>query len=487
MPSAQPTCAARIIRNKFLLSGWGATLSTETNQLVLDLRADAAATYQLQVLRDRPISSISLRSALFWEHHHLAEQRIISTPSIDDELELELFSASESFETGYDKIKKEVSANHDQVTMHSLFGPIRDREFTVWTFRVNGVWVTVILRIEPMLFAPAGERFCDRTVTRFYIVDSLPTERESRARLLDSRLPDILKEGGIDLQIKHTPISTPNVDYTWATGHVAYAFSREFMRRLKILLFRRQRGETPMEFLFEPFEEHFDVDYYRELMISASAHYAIEKSNYQVRLALEVPSEKSKYDSKALKRVKIDAEKVEDEVYIRDAHNNRPIVVSIPKGTFKPSEDDLQQPSAVPDCDEELDEADYDDSDYEPDENKSTPLTPIPSPPAAEPVAPGAPIKPTNTMVKTGPVTQMHDAGDTEASVSDTPTPVSKQDHAVPTDAKHEEDVHKSPKETIKYDDDDSKSSTKRRLSDSDAEESSSKRQLKEVAGHDDI
>ncbi|KAI1101872.1 hypothetical protein F4804DRAFT_343661 [Jackrogersella minutella] len=337
MPSAQPTCAARIIRNKFLTYGWGAPLTKETNDIVKRVKEDAGAMYQLQSSRDRPITASSLRSALFWEHRHLADQQVVSTPALDDDLEIELFSEERKpFKAGLEKIRKSFAGDSQQVQMRPLFGPIRDRPFTLWPIRIDGVWVTIILTISPVKISPEGPRkYFDRQVTKFIIIDPLPVSRRSRRALIEQRLGRILAEGCISFSPGAVVegFATKDIEDKWATGLVAYALCREFFRRLRVFTYRRQLPYKPeaYDFIWGEFEEDYDMDAYRQSLMASCAHQAIEKSGYIVRLALEVPSEKSNHNPDALRHTDIDPRGVPDEHYTTIQLETRNVVVEIPE------------------------------------------------------------------------------------------------------------------------------------------------------------
>ncbi|KAI2464401.1 hypothetical protein F4781DRAFT_413273 [Annulohypoxylon bovei var. microspora] len=334
MPSAQPTCAARIIRNNFIKCGWGAVLTKETNDVVTKVKEDAGAMYQLQVSRTRRVSSKSLMAALFWEHRHLSEQMIVSTPSVDEELEFNLFSVVDaSFETGLDTIRKSFSDDYANIQMHPMFGPMRDRPYTVWPILMDGVWVTIILEVSPMeMVAPGCQVYFDRQVTKFTVIDPLYEGQDARRALLEQRLPEILEEGCIQLLPAAMTASFLRfgIQENWATGLVAYAVSREFLRRLRVLLYRKEAkaGELQLNFLWSEFEEHYDFDAYRQLLMAACANQTIEKSGFAVRLALEVPSEKSDHNPSALKH---DNFCLPDEAYKRTKHSTRNVIVEIPE------------------------------------------------------------------------------------------------------------------------------------------------------------
>ncbi|KAI1399277.1 hypothetical protein F4819DRAFT_510415 [Hypoxylon fuscum] len=337
MPSGQPTKAARIINNDPLSNGWGKTLSGETNDMVWKLIPDAKAMYSLQVSRETPVEPSSLSSSLFWEHRHLSQQQILSTPQADF---LELFCKNkEKFQVGLSAIRKEVPGS-DKVNLHPMFGPMRDREFTIWPVRVNKGWVTIILHIQPK--EVVGQSSCgyiDREVTEYAIVDPFAEKRGSRKTFIESRLAEILSEGCIEFPttaVDHT-IAIQDTEDKWATGYNAYAISHEFIRRLKVLLYRRehcQAGLPSTDFLWGEFEEHCNVDVYREALMSACAHQTIEKSGYAVRMALDVPSESAKHNPDALNHLKAKSTHVVDEPdenYGKLPSATRNVVVEIPE------------------------------------------------------------------------------------------------------------------------------------------------------------
>ncbi|KAI0839458.1 hypothetical protein F5Y06DRAFT_286474 [Hypoxylon sp. FL0890] len=365
MPSAQPTCAARVIRSKFVQNGWGATLTKETNDMVSMAKQDAEGMYQLQLSRDRPISARSLRSAIFWEHRHLNSQKIVSTPAVDDELELELFSDpsdQKQWVEGLDKIRKSITESSESIQMHPMFGPMRDREFTLWSFRIDEVWVTIFFRVEPkQMELRSCDNYFDREVSQLAIADPWPKDREARRNLIKTRLPYILGEGCIELKtsvIQSFPLEDTKDE--WATGHLAYAVSREIFRRLKVLMYRQRcqmlhrNGDIATNFLWDKFEEDHDVDGYRQALMAACAHQTIEKSSFHVRLALEVPSEKSKHQPCALNHTLLGREHVPDEMYTKSHYTVRNVVVEIPEDKRLEENDEAatQEDSEESDVDE---------------------------------------------------------------------------------------------------------------------------------------
>lgn len=352
--------------------------------MVSRVKQDAEGMYQLQIARDRPISATTLRSALFWEHRHLIQQSIVSTPAVDDELELELFSEYPEqiqLRAGFEHIKKQRTS--ESIKMHPIFKPIRDREFTLWNVRVDGVWVTLFFRVEPKPMQILGDsQVFDREVTRMAIIDSLPKDRDVRRKLLEARLPAILGEGCIYLL--PTSIGGFEIEETtheWSTGHVAYAVSREIFRRLKVLLHRRQSQpqDASIDFLWSKFEENHDVDAYRQLIMAACANRTIENTNYNVRIALEVPSEKSNHIPSALQHVRLDPEIVPDELYTKIHYTTRSVVIPLPNAT---SIDEIVAREQSEDSDSEM--SDADDSEPESPAAKPKQKSPVLEKPATE-------------------------------------------------------------------------------------------------------
>ncbi|KAI1409823.1 hypothetical protein F5Y13DRAFT_202991 [Hypoxylon sp. FL1857] len=341
MPSAQPTCAARVIRSKLFQNGWGATLTKETNDMVSRVKQDAEAVYQLQLNRQRPITGKALRAAIFWEHRHLSQQKILSTPSVDEALEVEFFSEKKLFRTGLAKIAKSVVESSATIQMHPIFGPIRD----------HGVWVTIFFQVQPRRMTyHDNDVYFDRDVTRLAIIDPYEKDRASRRKQLEKRLPTILAEGCINLTTAViSDFVIEDTEHEWSSGHIAYAASREIFRRLRVLLHRRTYdAQTSTEFIWDKFEEIHDVDAYRQSLLGVCAHQTIEKSDYHVRLALEVPSEKSNHKPCDLKHVNLDPENVPDELYTKIHDESRTVSVEIPEETpILPREHELEQQLAA--------------------------------------------------------------------------------------------------------------------------------------------
>ncbi|KAI0172923.1 hypothetical protein GGR52DRAFT_591436 [Hypoxylon sp. FL1284] len=330
MAPAPPTCAARIIRNEPLQNGWGAALTGETNAAVNKVKKYAKDCYGFQLHRERPVDASALSSALFWEHRHVVQPHIVSTPAAD-------YGGLFNRELKLSNLKLwaiKPRAGTDFLEVNALFGPMRDREFTVWPVQVpegksdeNKCWVTVIMRVEPTeVVVNTSSKYIDRVVTDIAIMDSLLSSskrRDSRQKLVEKRLAEILELGGIEFSeaAERHELQTEGTMDSWATGYIAYAVCREFLRRLKVLIHRRQRLErVPEHFLWYLFEETYNIHTYRESLMAACAHQTIEMSGYRVRMALDVPSEKTNHKPDELSHLKVKSvmsppEDVPDEDY----------------------------------------------------------------------------------------------------------------------------------------------------------------------------
>ncbi|KAI0538418.1 hypothetical protein GGR58DRAFT_526213 [Xylaria digitata] len=299
----QPAAAARLMSSPYIKFGWHKPLSGEVKEAIQSVGAIGDSMYMLQIDRERPIESLSLYNGLFWERRQLKNEWMVSIPAIDH---LDLFSEEDDiFEDTLQKISKRQAPNYFR--LHYIFSSLRTREFLVLPVQINSSWVTVIARFQAKREAITGAKYFDMEITDITVIDPMPY-KDARQKLIFARLRSVLAEGCIDWpehvnhrQIVVSEIGLESSDYTWQTGLIAYAISREFLRRLKVLQFRRNCGGSyDQEFLWAPFEEDYNFDAYRQSLMSACAHQCIEGSAYRVRLALEVPSEDSNYHREKL-------------------------------------------------------------------------------------------------------------------------------------------------------------------------------------------
>jgi len=310
----QPTAAARLVSSSYVKYGWHKPLSGETKATVQNVSSIADSMYMLEIQRDRPISSLSLRNAIFWEHRQLARQCIISTPAIDH---LDLFPTDHSsFRDTVLKVcpqeaeEGEEGASEDggstAWSLHYVFETIRQREFLLLPVEIDDTWITIIARFRARIPEP-GSNWVDREVADLAIIDPIAEGRETRQELLMNRLQGILRLGCIKLDGSATVrnINVAPVQNKWESGLVAYAFAREFLRRIKVLIWRQSHEQCQKEteqMLWADFQEDYNLDAYRQMLMAACAHQCIEKSGYQLRMALEVPSDESNYNPDLLRR-----------------------------------------------------------------------------------------------------------------------------------------------------------------------------------------
>jgi hypothetical protein len=316
----QPTAAARLISSQFVKYGWHKPLSGEAKAIVTNVRSMADSMYMLQIKRDRQIDNRSLRNGIFWEHRQLSNQYIVSTPAVE---QFDLFPSGEAeFPETLERMRKKVQGRH--ISMHCFFESLREREFLLLPIQIDDAWVTIIARFQPKGLSanekPNGDGeiiriYVDREVTDLAIVDPTTSDHLSRQSQITKQFALVLAEGCIELSEKATlhKFGLTEAQHKWETGLISYAISREFIRRLKTLLWRRRHSaHSEQDDLWADFEEEYNLDAYREGLMSACAHQCIEKSNYNVRLALEVPSEESDYKPELLSHAK-DTEQLADE------------------------------------------------------------------------------------------------------------------------------------------------------------------------------
>ncbi|CAJ2503405.1 Uu.00g107990.m01.CDS01 [Anthostomella pinea] len=267
------TSSARCISSPWVKFGWIEAIKPEVNQIIETVKGDISAMYTLQIPRDRPIDPFSIRNALFWEHRHLANQRVISTPSADH---LNFWSSDHAqFVETLQKVCRQVPEDRGSIRMHYFFEGIREREFLLWPVKIGNVYVTIFLRIQDKEnLASRGDglphyprEYINREVTDIVIVDPLPAGRGERRAMILHRLDYILLEACIDISADHNihNFRTRDVEDEWETGLIAYAISRELMRRLRVVLWRREfLRRDHYDLLWVAFEEHYDIDGYRE-------------------------------------------------------------------------------------------------------------------------------------------------------------------------------------------------------------------------------
>ncbi|KAI1472627.1 uncharacterized protein F4812DRAFT_19715 [Daldinia caldariorum] len=304
MPATPLTSAGRLVADPDFKSGWGAVLTPEINEVVRSVRKEAGATYRLQTARDEPITVASMYTALFWEARNFRNSSTVFIPAITEEFKL-FAEEDEVFDASRAVIRKKASENIRDTEFHPLLKSIRDSKFTLWPVRLplEDIWVTIALQLGGISEGSKGSQgsplHYDREVVACAIIDPYPSARDDRRNFVKKRLAEILGEGCIRFNdgVVMGTFTTEDISKLWETGHVAYAICREFIRRLNVLKYQEDCGHSvSTSLLWSPFEQHHDVDSYRESIMAACAHRTIQNSNYLVRMALEVPSKKSNHE-----------------------------------------------------------------------------------------------------------------------------------------------------------------------------------------------
>ncbi|KAK7750137.1 hypothetical protein SLS62_007886 [Diatrype stigma] len=360
-----PVCASRVIKNPLYGTGWSGKLSAEEKNMATGLLDDAAAMYALQINRNREVEPLSLHNAIFWEHRQLSDLTIVSTPALIWEQQQQLnelkittgilhtvpFFAlnKEAWKASLRQVLKQSSNASSDVEIHHLFANIRDREFTIWPVLVDGFWITIIMRVEVLdppefVRGPTSSFYFDRRVDKLAIIDPVYEKGEERRELVFKRLRNLLRQGCVLLP-EESLINTfrgDQVESGWETGYISYAISREFLRRLKVLIYRRQHeasgepdSEAERKLLWTAFEETPSINGYREALMSACSNYVIELSGYRIRSALEVPSAAAGHSAESLRPATAageSSETVDEKINIGDQTHRFVLRMNLPEG-----------------------------------------------------------------------------------------------------------------------------------------------------------
>ena len=368
-----PVAASRVIKNSLYGTGWSGKLSVEEKQMATGFLDDAAAMCSLQINRDRDVSPPSLHNAIFWEHHQLSDQTIVSTPALTWEqhqvfndqkivtgiiYSVPFFSTDkETWKDAVQQVSKQGEGRSTTVEIHDLFRNIRDREFTIWPVLVDGFWVTIIMRVEPMEtpeFQPGNSTnyYYDRKVSTLAVLDPVYEGREDRHTLVCRRLRHLLSHGAIQFTADSiiSTLTCDQVAWQWETGYMSYAVSREFLRRLKVLIHRREReasGEpgsaSERALLWAPIEESPRIDGYRESLVGACSNYVIESSGYRIRSALEVPSSAAGHSPEKLRPDNDDAPIADEKIDIGDQTRRFKLKMDLPEDFIRESSVEVSQ------------------------------------------------------------------------------------------------------------------------------------------------
>ncbi|KAK7960465.1 hypothetical protein PG988_011679 [Apiospora saccharicola] len=207
----------------------------ETKDFVSPLRG----MYNMQVSRERPVTVRSMLEAIRYERNSaqlLRQVAITFRPAMTD-----LFGKSESYNKALKLISRRANGQY-----HSMFENTRAANFFVLMcgFEDNSFWVAIIMHLTPQ---KEGSVLADH----ISIIDPYPTNRDIRSRDIKSRLETVLAHGNIQI--------------------TAGAY-RDTLTHNDI-----------------PPQQNYNFDAYRRRIAAACANQAIELSNYQGRLAIELP------------------------------------------------------------------------------------------------------------------------------------------------------------------------------------------------------
>ncbi|KAK8057176.1 hypothetical protein PG996_011113 [Apiospora saccharicola] len=253
----------------------------ETKDFVSPLRG----MYNMQVSRERPVTVRSMLEAIRYERNSaqlLRQVAITFRPAMTD-----LFGKSESYNKALKLISRRANGQY-----HSMFENTRAANFFVLMcgFEDNSFWVAIIMHLTPQ---KEGSVLADH----ISIIDPYPTNRDIRSRDIKSRLETVLAHGNIQITagayrdtLTHNDIP-PRYGHR-PTGLVVFAIVCEFMRRVAVSKFLGRVHINPcqdLDMIFGPFQQNYNFDAYRRRIAAACANQAIELSNYQGRLAIELP------------------------------------------------------------------------------------------------------------------------------------------------------------------------------------------------------
>ncbi|KAK8109163.1 hypothetical protein PG984_014964 [Apiospora sp. TS-2023a] len=234
----------------------------ETKDFVSPLRG----MNNMQVSRERPVTVRSMLEAIRYERNSaqlLRQVAITFRPAKSD-----FFGKSESYDKALRLIARRANGQY-----HNMFENTREANFVVLMcgFEENSFWVAIIIHLTPQ---DEGKVLADY----ISIIDPYRTNRAIRRRDIEDRHPDVQRYSP---RYGHRP-----------TGLVVFAIVCEFMRRVAVSKFLKNIDINPcpdLDMIFGPFQQNYNFDAYRRRMAAACANQAIEKSNYQGRLAIELP------------------------------------------------------------------------------------------------------------------------------------------------------------------------------------------------------
>ncbi|KAI0001554.1 hypothetical protein F4779DRAFT_137339 [Xylariaceae sp. FL0662B] len=353
------------------------------NDLVNTVRAQATdpvlALNRLQIESRSRIEPSTLSIATWWDMNHMVGHFDVSVPPADFLSTLMDNDQARDIRRMRRKAEEKIRIAFEgrRVIIHSMFVRMRwNAEFIVLQIKLENFWVTALVRIEriqrEVYSDDAGDiiGYFDRRVTHIGIADpwcpleilgisvaELTATRTRRFNYVCNRIRSFLHQGGIrvdfaQLEARHVRLDLETRDYNSAL--VCYAMSLEFFRRIRMIKDRRKpstandmniqamsgnrprrnyQPATEFEDLWEPFEETYAYQRYLGLMRGACANRAVELTDYQTRIAVEIPASGTNHDYAALHPGIIKHGKASDYPYpgdedIRD--EDPPIIIELP-------------------------------------------------------------------------------------------------------------------------------------------------------------
>lgn len=160
---------------------------------------------------------------------------------------------------------------------------------------------------------PDGDIFYDRALYDLQIFDPLDgtrDERSSRCIKLEMELGETFRRSGVAWrrnQMRAARPDHPKVKHVWETGYMCFVIVQDFMRRQQIALVLQKSGKMPKDFepsvMWQPYIGLHDTDTIRQAMMLAYAGSAISRSNYEARIAIEIPGRDAGHEPKNLQPV----------------------------------------------------------------------------------------------------------------------------------------------------------------------------------------
>ncbi|KAK8868084.1 hypothetical protein PGQ11_006662 [Apiospora arundinis] len=259
---------------------------------------------RLQENREDHITPRSLVSALLWEQAQLSQPDIATVVNFDG---WPLFEQEDGDFGSVMRNWEPEQQENGRLIYDDVMNYMRKAEYVFWPYQfrspqdagengaTKGSWVLIVMRVEEMV--SNGRTLINRYASDVAIVDPKESGRAERHESIKKRLRTLL-EYTAHIQVdKHSWVGDSNAllgpeslqpGKDWATGHACYQHAHELFRRLRIVLQTGHRGKNVYDF-WNRFQEGYNPELARKLMLAACAHRTIEKSEYYGRLAVEFP------------------------------------------------------------------------------------------------------------------------------------------------------------------------------------------------------